>query len=132
MSRPIKFSGGSIDHSMPLYLREPLEGRRHDGDMEMPALAGAGVTSVFGAVVTNLEQGGMQCLLEDGAQSFDAGVHADSPGPVELDDCRRMIQKTRANVNRNTSGITTKDLKLTQASWLMWNAIQRLAAPSAR
>ena len=122
-----QFSGGSIDHSMPLHLREAREGRRDDGDVEMPALARAGVAGMFGTVVTNLEQRGMQRLFERGAQSLDAGAHADS-----LLGCPRMIQNTIPRVNTNNNGTATKVLKFTQASWLMRKAIQRLAAPSAR
>ena len=117
---------------MSLYLRGTLERGRHDGDVEMAAFARAGMTRVLGAVVADFEQRGMQRLLERGTQSLDAGAHVDSPGPVEPEGCRRMIQKTRPNVNKNNNGIMTKVLKLTQASWLMVNAIQRLAAPSAR
>lgn len=116
---------------MPLYLRDTLERGRHDGDVEMAAFARAGVTDVLGTVVADFEQGGVQRLLERGTQSFDPAAHADSPGPAEEGD-RRMIHKTRPNVNTNNSGTATKVLKLTQACWLMRNAIQRFAAPSAK
>jgi len=109
---------------MALYLRDPLEGRRHDGDVEMAAFTCTGVTGVLGAVVANLQHGGVQRLFERGAQSLDAGAHADG--------FRRMIQNTIPSVNTNTNGITTKVLKLTQTSWLIVNAIHRLAAPSAQ
>ena len=117
---------------MPLYLRDTLERGRHYGDVEMAAFARAGMAGMLGTVVADFEQGGVQRLLERGTQSFDAAAHADSPGPLEEDDGLRMIQKTRPNVNTNNSGTVTKVLKLTQASWLMRNAIQRLAAPSAK
>jgi len=114
-----QFSGGSIDHSMSLHPRDPFEGRRDNGDVEMAALARAGMTGMSGAVVADFEQRRMQRLLECGAQPVDARAHADSPGPEEVGDCWRMIQKMMLAVNTNTNGITTKDLKLTQASWLM-------------
>ena len=74
-----QFSGGSIDHPMSLYLRDALEGRRHDGDVEMAAFACAGVTGVFGAVVANLEQGGVQRFSSAARSLSTRRAHADCP-----------------------------------------------------
>ncbi len=82
--------------------------------MEMAAFAGARVTGVTCAVVTDLEQSGFERGLERGAQPVDARAHADSLG-----SCPRMSQKITPAVNTNTSGSTIHDLKVTQVSWLI-------------
>ena len=56
-----QFGGGSIDHSMPLYLRDAVERRGGNGHVEMTAFPGAGVTRVLGAVIADLEQALAQC-----------------------------------------------------------------------
>lgn len=99
---------------MPLYLRDSLEGGRDDDDVEMAAFPGPRMSGVFGAVVADLEPCGAQSLFERGAQSVDARVHVDSRA-----GCWRMIQTMTPARYTNVSGTTTKDLKLTQVSWLM-------------
>ena len=59
-----EFSGGSIDHPMPLHLRHAVERGGGDGDVEMPAFARAGMADVPGAVVADFEQRRVQRLLE--------------------------------------------------------------------
>src|SRR5688572_35187 len=72
-----QFGGGSIDHPMSFDRRHAGEGRGRNDHVEMAALARSCVSGVFGAVVANLEQRGMEFALQCLAQFFHAG-HVDS------------------------------------------------------
>src|SRR3954467_10723383 len=95
-----QFSGGSIDHPMPLHLRQPGEGCGADGHVEMPAFARARMADVPGAVVTNLEQYGLQAL-QRGPQPFDALRAHDV---LSLVSTPRRVHNTTVSVNTMATG----------------------------
>src|SRR5690349_9404230 len=63
---------------MSLHLRQPVERRRGDGDVKMPALACAGMADVPGTVVTYFQERRLQRRLQCRAQSFHAFAHVGS------------------------------------------------------
>ena len=67
-----QFGGGSIDHPMSFERGHAREAGGGDDDVEMAAFTRAGVAGVFGAVIADLEQRGMQGRFERGAQPIGA------------------------------------------------------------
>jgi len=125
-----QFSGGSIDHPVPFYRSPPLECSGGNRDVEMATFASTRMAGMLGAVVTDLEQRRMQCVLERGAQPLDArgGIHGVGP----FLNRSRSNQKIMPNVKTRTTGKLIQTLKVTQADSLMVSATQMFAVPSAR
>src|SRR5688500_17575431 len=95
---------------------DPREARRCDGHVEMPALAGSGMSGVFLAVVADLQQGGCQRLLQRRPQAIDS-THG-SPAAVSRGACRSSAKITKP-VKTSISGMMIQALKVTQADSLM-------------
>ena len=89
---------------MPLYLREPGEGRGGNGDVEMAAFPRAGVAGVFGAVVADLEQRRVQ-RRSSAARSRSRARRSRG---FSLRTAPRSRPEDRPSVNTNTSGTTTR------------------------
>ena len=122
-----EFSGGSIDHSMSLYLRHAVEGGRGDRHVKMATFAGTGVTDVFGTVIANLEHGRMQRLFERGAQALDARRIAHAV--FSLLTAPRSIQNNRPSVVTMAKGVSIQTLNVTQSASERFSATQMFANP---
>jgi len=122
-----QFGGGSIDHSMSLYLRDPVERGRGDGHVEMATFARAGVPGVLRAVVTDFERDGLQAL-QGRTQSIDARrcVHEG----LSLVKAPRMTHNTIASVTTIATMGAMTTLKRTQSASLRLSAIQIFTPPS--
>ena len=124
-----KRGGGSIDHPMALYLRRAVEHRRGNDHVEMAALAGTGVTNMFGAVIANLEQGRVQRLLERGAQALDARRIGHAVFPLLT--APRNIHINRPSVVTMANGVSLQTLNVTQSASERFRATQMFASPKA-
>lgn len=125
-----QFSGRSIDHPVSFHRRHPVEGGSGNRHVKMAAFARAGMPRVFGAVVTDVEQRRVQCMLERGAQPLDAGCAHGVPS-LANSWLRNSQTMTPSDITM-PSGPAIQTLKETQSLSLRLNAIQMFATPSSR
>ena len=122
-----QFGGGSIDHSMSLYLRDPVEHGRGDDHVEMAAFARPGMAGVLRAVVADFEHHGLQAL-QGRPQAIDPRRCAHEV--LSLLKAPRMTHNTIAIVTTIATMGAMTTLKRTQSASLRLSAIQILTAPS--
>jgi hypothetical protein len=114
---------------MPLHLRDAVEGRGGNDDVEMAAFARTGMADVTGTVVADFEQRRIQRLFERRAQAFNArhSVHE----ALSLPNSPRSAHNTTAIVKTMAMGGAIQTLNNTQSDSLRFSATQMLTRPSA-
>ncbi len=123
-----------VDESMPGERREAGELARDDANVEVPPLAGTGVTGVQRTIVAQFEFGGLQ-RKQSLAETFKAvGSQGFGPRPAgaSVTGAWRCSHRACTSTNKNVSAVIPNTLKLTQVCWSRSLATARFVAPIAK